>query len=184
MHNIRYQVYDEKVNRNKVQAYWNEYAKQDGDGMYANIRWYDDGISESEDDAMKRIEKLDNHDYCQIAVKFKNHHTPKTKGFEELKKRIADAYNDYDKKNRSIHYTPDTVKSEYISCPSCKSKISVKHIRWNRCPICEEDLRPKSTLKAIENAKKKWQDLLQRLDNEKKRGKYNICWLVKVEYHS
>ena len=184
MHNIHYDVYEEKVNKNKVQAYWNEYAERDGDGMYANIRWYENGISDSEDEAMERIKSLDNHDYCQIAVKFKRHHEPKTKTFEDIKKRLSDAYNDYYKKSNKIHYSPDTIHSEFISCPGCKSKIAVKHIRWNKCPICGEDLRPKSALKIIENAKNKWKDLQQRLENEKKKAKYDICWLVKIEYHS
>ena len=184
MHNIEYETYPENINRKKVQQFWDDYARRNGDGMYASIRWIENGVSESIEEAHARIEKMDTGDYGQYAVKYKQYRPHKTKAIEDLTKRLKEAYEDYTKKSNKIHYTPDTVSAEFISCPGCKSKISVQHIRWNRCPICGSDLRPKTTLKLIENAKKKWTDLQKRLKDEEMKGKYDICWLVKVEYHS
>lgn len=186
MHEIHYASYKEKADRKKVEAEWDRICTRESDyhkGLYNHIRWIEDGISESYDEAQKRIERLDRRDYDQLAVRYKRYHKNTTKAFAELQRKCDEAMKDYDNKMGKIHYTPQNVTSSFIGCKDCGSKIAVKYIKSNFCPVCHADLRPASTLKAIENAKKKWTELTERVKKEEMKGKYDICWLVKIEYH-
>lgn len=186
MHEIHYASYKEKADRKKVEAEWDRICTRESDyhkGLYNHIRWIEDGISESYDEAQKRIERLDRRDYDQLAVKYKHYLENKTKGFAELQKKVAESYEDYRKKSQRIHYTSENVTSVHVGCKNCGSKIAVKYLKANFCPVCHADLRPASTLKVIENARKKWEALTKRLATEEKKGKFEIRWLVKIEYH-
>lgn len=90
-----------------------------------------------------------------------------------------------------IHY--EGVKSQFISCKKCGSKLASKYIGKtirNTCPACYTDLRPASTLSAISNAKQKWEKAKAELKKAElkmqktKESKAKIKWLVKVEYHT
>ena len=186
MHEIHYASYKENVNRRKVEDEWDEICEREidsGGGLYNHIRWIENGISDSYDEAQKRIENLDRGDYDQLAVKYKRFHENKTKGHQELIKKVNEAYEDFRKKSERLHYTPGNVTSSFVGCKNCGSKISVKHLKSNSCPVCHADLRPASTLKTIENAEKKWHMMAERLKKDTSKGKFDVLWLVKVEYH-
>ncbi len=190
MHNIHTEDYPLKVNRASVQKHWDRVAAYEdrGEGccgLGSDIRWLENQpVCESYEDAQKLIEKLDNGWYDQLAVRYKEYKPNTTKRYADMKKRLQMAKQEYTMKAERQHYSPSTVTSAFVGCKECKSSISVKHLHSNRCPVCGADLRPKSTLQNIENARKKIDDLRKALADEEKKGKYEVRWLVKIEYHT
>ena len=71
----------------------------------------------------------------------------------------------------SIHRRSST----YIGCPECGSKLYLGYIKGEKCPLCNTDLRPKSTIEKI-----KWYD---KKTKECRKNKEK-CWLAKIEWHS
>ena len=66
--------------------------------------------------------------------------------------------------------------SAYIGCPECGSKLYLGYIKGEKCPLCNTDLRPKSTIEKI-----KWYDKKTKECRNKNKEK---CWLAKIEWHS
>ena len=188
-HNIMHRDYELNVNRNKVQKGWDDYVAhadygEGATGLPNPIRWVENGISNSYEEAMERIEKMDNGWYDQIAVKYKSYKPCSTKKYNELKTRMHQAFDNYHEKMIRIHYAAENVKSEFITCKHCGSKIATKYIKTNICPVCRTDMRPQSVLQSIENAQKKHAELLRQMKEEEKKAKYEVRWLVKIEYHT
>lgn len=84
------------------------------------------------------------------------------------------------------------MKSAYVSCKNCGSKLASSYFGGrlgNNCPICGADLRPESTLTAINNAKanaekaKKELRVEEKKINNKSKKNAKVVWLVKTEYH-
>ena len=160
MHNIEYFTYDENVNREWVQKELDHYVACEDHvegctGLGRNIRWLDNtavygdyGLAE------QGIKANDRGWYDCLAVKFME----PVKGFtteklEQLKAKARDAGDAYRKKNDVL---ANCLKAEYIGCKACGSKLKREYIHTNYCPLCRSDLRPMSTLKAVEAAKAKW----------------------------
>lgn len=189
MHNIEYETYPLDVDRRSVKEYWDDYvAKEDwreGATCLPNsIRWIEDGISDTYDEAEKRINKLDRGWYDQIAVKYKSYKPCKTKKFEKLRERLREAVNAVYEKKSKIHYSAKNVSSEFVGCKHCGSKIATKYIDSNLCPVCKTDLRPASVLQAIKKAEEKKDEIGKLMEAEEKKGKYEVLWLLKIEYHT
>lgn len=200
-HVVKHETYDENVNKNIVQSEWDHYAAmedwQEGcSGLSKKIRWINH-ICENYEEAMKYIEEKDDGWYDQLAVKYLEYHELKKskalltmeEQLEKLKKRKTEM-------TSKIHYA--NVKSNFISCRNCESKINSKYftekvsnnIRLkNTCPICKSDLRPQSTLDSIKNIEKKIEELKKKIKleerkiEEKEKKKATIKWLVKIEFH-
>ena len=192
MHEVYVTSYEENVNKKEVQEFWDNKAKyadyQEGcSGLLNDIRWINT-ICENKQQAQEFIEKNDKGWYDQLAVKYYDYPSlEKTKKYEDLEKRI----NDWTKKlgllSSNIHYS--NVKSKFISCPNCDSKLNTSFIKWNVCPICKNDMRPKTILDTI----KRYKEIISNLNNELKeeelkiqkriKNKASIKWLVKIEYH-
>ena len=114
MHNIEYRNYPLNVNRKSVQKELDAYAayedRHEGcSGLYRDIRWIENGISENYDEAIKRIEINDREDYDQLAVKYKEYHPVKTKKLDTLRERFAEATKLLYEKERKIHYSAENV---------------------------------------------------------------------------
>lgn len=189
MHNIEYATYPLNVNRRKVEAEWDDYVAhedwQEGAcGLPNHIRWIEDGISDDYEDAEARIRKLDNHCYDQLAVKYKHHKQCTTKRYQTLKDRFDVACKSLREKKEKVHYSAKNVSSEFVGCKHCGSKLATKYIVSNCCPVCRADLRPASTLQGIERAEAKVEEIRKQMREEEKKAKYEICWLVKIEYHT
>lgn len=192
-HNIYTSVYDENVNKSAVENKLNHLAALEGQqegssGLSSPIRWIDH-ICEDYDEAEAYIESHDSGWYDQLAVKFRDYKDIKTtKTYEVLKERAFRLYQNYNKLKSNIHYKD--AKSEFIGCKQCGSKLARKYIRSNTCPMCKSDLRPASTLKCIENARKAYEKASKELNEEerklkaKQKNQSKIKWLVKIEYHT
>ncbi len=203
-HNIMHYTYKHNVNKRKVQDELDSYVRhadwQEGaSGLPNPIRWLNVTL-DSYEEAEKYIKEHDNDWYDQIAVMYyENHNLKPSKTYETLKERAERLNRRYMELRDKIHYAD--VKSKFITCRYCDSKISVavlsgKLKSWaywgkrNNCPVCGRDLRPESTLALIETAKKNAEKAAKDLKAEEKKlmekQKKNaeIKWLVKIEYHT
>lgn len=90
-----------------------------------------------------------------------------SKEFKELE--LSQAHYDgerdkYDKKNDVIHY--HGIKSKLVTCTNCESKLSTKYINTNQCPMCNNEMRPKTLMDTLDvlmkNMKKAESDLIKK----------------------
>lgn len=188
MHNIQYFSYLAKgLDKSSVQAKLSDYVShqtwQEGGHGIDRIRWIN-AICDDEQAAYEKIERLDNHDYDQLAVMYRAATKPNTKTFASLSAR-RDAI---DKKLRNtenrVHYKG--IKSKFVSCKKCGSKIATEYLYSNYCLVCHEDLRPKSLLDSINamHERRKKIDKKFREAMIKASEKAPLYWLVKIEYHT
>lgn len=193
-HNIRYAEYPENVNRKKVQADWDNYVRhedwQEGaNSLPGQIRWIENEILGSEEEARAYINEHDNGWYDQIAVRFKEIKVIKSKKYQELSEKLMELRKDFNKRN-SVYYAT-TVKSEFVGCKFCGSKLASKYIQnTNKCPLCKSDLRSPTTLSSLERLSERIKEVEKLLREEKQKlnkkleNNTTIKWLVKIEYHT
>lgn len=187
-HNIELFDYSEKVNRKAVQKELDHYAAmedwQEGcQGLYRDIRWIESPVYANYDEASKAIDKLDRGDYDQLAVKYHYYHPPRDDKTEELKRKVLAAGDEYRKRDSAVY--PRTVTSAMISCKKCGSKLAREYLRTNFCPVCRTDMRPEYIMKSIQAAKNKMLRAEKEVsDYYTKKGKKEVRWLVKIEYHT
>ena len=185
-HNIEHFVFDGNADRVRVEANLNNYAAmadrgEGSTGLGSKIRWLDK-VCDTEADAHDYIKSVDKGWYDQIAVRFRVPvETAKTK---DLRDRLMAAREKAREADAVVHFA--NVKSAFISCPNCKSKIAQPYIKTNFCPICHADLRPASALDKVQKAVQKCRVLEEKLRQAErdaaKKGK--VKWLVKIEYHT
>ena len=77
-------------------------------------------------------------------------------------------------------------KSKFVSCKKCGSKIATGYLHSNYCPVCREDLRPKSLLDSIKSMHDRRDELDKKIREAtiKASKKAPLYWLVKIEYHT
>lgn len=200
-HNIMHRTCkDTDAARKYLEAELNEYVshatwQEGGSGLDRPIRWIKERICDSREEAEKYIDEHDRGWYDQLAVRYrdysKQHLTSKT--LETLTERAQRLGKRYYELQDKVHY--EGIKSKLISCRNCESKLASSYCGKtagfkNECPVCGADLRPESTLKLIEAAKKnadkaakdKKAEIKKLQEKAKKRAE--IKWLVKVEYHT
>ena len=188
MHNIEYYSYSRNVDKRKVQKELDEYVAhedwQEGCcGLLRPIRWLGDKVYLSRQEAEEQIGKLDRGDYDQIAVLYEYHHNPRNDKEKELRDKQAECYKEYGKRNAVLY--AETVKSAFIGCKKCGSKLARGFIKANSCPVCRAELRPDHMLKSVEVAKNRWVKAQNDLnDYIMRKGKKEVMWLVKIEYHT
>lgn len=177
--------------RSKIMAVAEEYAFYNTDrgenpaGSYhGRMTIHDKPICESYDDAVRFIEAHDNGWYDDHAVQFKDKSAlAPTKAMlanKERAKKLMD-----DKKAYEEKHDLRARKSEYIGCKTCGSKLSLKHLRGNKCPLCGTDLRADYVIERLVKYTADYQKLLKQYTEmeNKQNGKCPIKWLVKVEVH-
>lgn len=157
----------------------------DPSGEYhGNMRIHDDIICESYEDAIETINEMDRGFYDDHAVRYKDKDALKpTKQMEALRAKCDKNIEDriaYAKAHR-----PQARKSEFAGCKKCGSKISLKHLRGNKCPVCGSDLRAEYVIERLKKydadldaLRKKYIEL-----KKKQTGKCPIRWAFKVEVH-
>ena len=40
-------------------------------------------------------------------------------------------------------------KAKLVACPNCESKVNKKFVKYDRCPVCNNDLRSKTTINTL-----------------------------------
>lgn len=187
-HAINYFTVDDKSGIMRVAenyARHNTDMEENPSGSYhGNMTIHKNIICESYEDAEEFIERHDTGFYSDHAVQFKDKSGLKpTKQMESISARIDKMI----KERREYYEThaTKTRKSEFVGCKECGSKLSVKHLRGDRCPVCGKDLRAEYILERI----KKYDKDINALEDQyvelhkKQQGKCPIKWLVKVEVH-
>ena len=194
MHNIHHETYDEKVNKKKVQAYWDNYAAredyQEGcSGLGQPIRWID-YVCDDINAAYEYIEQHDRGWYDQLAVKFRkvNKEALTTATYTKLVDRLREE--EAKLESYTKQHSTKTFKSQFIGCGNCGSKLNREFLRTEKCPLCGTDLRGKTTLDTIERYKTNIKELQKKIREEEKKiaqkatKNSKIYWLVKIEFHT
>ena len=190
-HNIKYFEYKEGVSQKKVQASLDSYVAhedyQEGcSGLNTPIRWIENcGVLNSYDEALEYIKSHDKGWYDSLAVRYRQCDGKKTASLKKAEEKADAAKGKFADLNNKFHFAD--IKAAFIGCRNCGSKISREYLEDNYCPICDSDMRPQSTLDALERYKEnlhKANALLfeERKKNLAKNGK--TMWLVKIEYHT
>ena len=188
-HNIKYADYPEKVNKKNVQAEWDNYVhmedwQEGASGLVHPIRWLDNHVYNSYEEAREAIEKLDNGWYDQLAVKyFDRQQNANDDKLIELEAASEAAYKEYEKRVRVVY--PKTLQASLITCKKCNSKLAKSYLNNNLCPVCHTDLRPEHIMKSVKAAEDRWERRKKDVrDYKAKHGKKEVHWLVKIEYHT
>lgn len=91
---------------------------------------------------------------------------PRSSKYITLEKRIdaeKKKLNEY-KKTHSVK----AFKSASVGCDFCKSKLTIKFLKDDECPVCGNDLRSKTTLDTINKYSKNIYQLSKELKDEEK----------------
>lgn len=168
-------------------AQYNTDRQENPSGSYhGNMTIHKNIVCENWEEAVKYIKSKDNGWYSDHAVQYKdNSGLKKTKAEESIEERIKKNRNDKFKyiQEHSIH----KMKSNFVTCKKCGSKIATHYNSFTSeyCPVCREDLRAEYISERIEKYDIDFGHLEQELMNarQKRKGKANIKWCVKVEVH-
>lgn len=189
-HNIRYFEYDVSTDKKTIQSRLDNFVahedwQEGASGLPYPIRWQDDIIVNSYEDAEKWISDHDRGWYDQIAVKYLDTSRVSSKKIDDLKAKRSEVLKKLSAVEHVLYAT--TVKSAFIGCKKCGSKLASEYLRSNNCPLCRQDFRSQTTLSSIAAMHEK----VNKLDAAIKEAQIaagktsaNIKWLVKIEYHT
>ena len=142
------------------------YDPQETGSYHGHMTVHRDKVYKDYDAALKAIENFDNGWY--------DDHTVMYYDISAIGKKAIDEWNS----KRDTYILAHSIHkrtSKYIGCAHCGSKLSLEYLHGEKCPLCNNDLRPQSIIDKI-----KWYDEKVKKCKEKYREKY---WLAKVEYH-
>ena len=171
---------------------WNCDPQERG-GMYGGLGSgvkFTSRVFDSYEEAVEYLDGTFGH-YDQTAVRYykypKREKTSAEKKLEAKIKTNSEKLRDLDGKP---HYKD--VKSQYIGCPECGSKLATAYCgkRWyNNCPVCGKDIRPATVIDRIANLKKTLKEANDELlaetrkQDKKYKDKAKLCWAVACEVH-
>ena len=189
-------VFSFKKTKKHIECCVNEVARKEGDygtELSKPIRWYEDKIYNSKEEAEKAIRAKDKGWYDQLAVLFREPVGDfRTKKIKDMEKRIERECKKNSLLKEKMHFLNH--KSNLITCKNCSSKISSKYLkRTNFCPVCSKDLRPISVQEKIKKNEEKINFLQKELRKmvkkerlkifQNQKTKTEVFWLVKTEFH-
>ena len=185
------------IKKAEIAAMINHYVscrciEEGGSGLISPIVWHDDMIFDNYQQAQDYIEKIDDGNYRQIAVKYRV-----TKPIKNLPKSIQNLQSRLESEicKRKAYINEHSIhnkKCDYIGCPTCGSKLKKDLIRGECCPLCRTDLRSESTLSKIRSFDADIHDLRNRISKETdtytskinaKNKDAEVRWLIKFEFH-
>lgn len=190
-HEIRYVSFPESKPKEEIARECDSIAIRCGEyhsPLNSPIRFQTVAPLLNENKAKEFIDSIDKDFYGAYAVRYLEYPEKLgSKKFEELENKAFEAARKYTLTAIELHFK--NVKSAFIGCKECGSKISSAHLHSNFCPVCQADLRPETKLKQIEALKVKKEKLNEQLKAEheklqaKAKANAKIMWLVKFEYH-
>lgn len=194
-HNIRFETYQESCDRKAIQKEWDsvvshEDYQEGATSLDPPIRWIENPILDSYEEAKEFIRKNDKGWYDSLAVRFRYYDLDANKPsqrMEYLHNKLTTLQHKLRDREEKLFCANRT--AEFVSCPHCHSKLARKYLTKNYCPVCSGDMRTKTELEAINRLKEQIQYTQKLLEEEskrphKKKGDYVVRWLVKVEYHT
>lgn len=144
----------------------NAYDPQESSSYHGHMTIHRNKVYENYEKAMAAINNFDNGWYDDHVVLYYDLSKEGQKKIDEWNKK-----KEHYIQNHSIHNRT----SKYISCTECGSKLSIKHLCGEKCPLCGKDLRTQYIIDKIQ-----WYDTKIKECKKKYKEKY---WLAKVEYH-
>lgn len=187
-HLVQYITVDKESNILKeAKAFARKYSdRRETGGEYHNqLTVHHIRIFNSQEEADEYIsEHYDNGDYHDHAIQFRDLNDIKpTKKMESIKQKIVDnqsAKEAYIRKNKIQDRTSKT-----ITCPKCGSRLNLKYVHTQYCPLCNEDLRSATVQTRIKKFDLDDKTLRKRYKEEiiKLQEKAPIKWRVKLEVH-
>lgn len=189
MHYVTYMEFPENTTKDKMYAERSLVIAENGDyDCEGTLMSEDNGfilhpntVCASRDDARECIRQLDNGWYDDHGVKFTI--AKPTKAMENLKSRIENMRSE--KRTYIENHHIANRKSDTITCPKCKSRLSLAYMKGDSCPLCHTDLRSNTVLnridkydKDIANKEKQYREM-----ERKCKEKAETRWLVKLEFH-
>lgn len=193
-HNIRYETYPENCNKKKVQKEWDAFVahadyQEGAKGLDSQIRWIEETICDSYEEAERFIEAHDKGWYDSLAVRYRAYFKPApNQRIAFLQNKVNELKQKYEERDRRLCFAKRT--SAFISCPHCQSKLARQYLKFNYCPVCHADMRSKTELGILNNMseqlKKRRTELNEEIKtyNKKRQDLAQIRWLVKIEYHT
>ena len=193
-HAISYYDFKYETSTKHITECLEDIARRDGDagGLYYGIQFKSITPFESREKAYEYIQKIDK-DYANICVPYLDY--PNIKVDESKLKELNDKYvalhNEYYGRRDRQFYTTETVKSQYLGCKECGSRLAVKYLHGNRCPLCGAEMRPETEMKRLEALKARFDkagdELAKARAKEEEKAKKGVkptkMWLCKIEYH-
>jgi len=182
-----YMDFSRKTSVREMSAARADYIECNGERDHGMLMSHDNGfklheniICDSYEEAIRKIESLDNGWYDDHGVLYKSY-KGKNKTMENLEAKRAQLRKDRREyiENNGIHNRT----SETISCPKCKSRLALAYFRGNECPLCRTDLRSETVLKRIESFDTRIKETEKKYKEAEKKQKYELRWLVKIEFH-
>ncbi len=195
-HAIEFFDYKYETSRGRISADMNDRARREGDysgGLYYPVRFESRTPFEDEEAARAYIKSID-RSYLSIAVpyyEYSNSTVAEPQSLKAAGEKTQEALKEWSEREKRQYYTPETVASKTIGCKACESKLAVKYLRGNLCPLCRAELRPESELKRIEALRTRYNKAAKAWDDEEKKYQAKVRakvkpetrWLVKIEYH-
>lgn len=193
-HTICVEDFPITCNKNKVQADYNSRAREERESLSVlgkAIKWHDlPTPCESREAAEDWIRAHDDGWYDQLAVTYYDIHELTSAKRQKLHEQFIDINNKINAMERVLY--PKTLSAAFIGCKSCESRLNKDFLLTNKCPVCGQDLRPKTMLNKIKQQKDKLKENLNEENKEinrlrakaMKNKKTCVRWLVKVEWHN
>ena len=150
----------------------------------SGFKLHENIICDSYDDAIEKIQQLDNGWYDDHGVLYRSYqNVKKTKqmlALKEKRQEVLQKASEYKKAN-DIHNR----KSETITCPKCKSRLALAYFCGNNCPLCRTSLLSDTVKNRINafDTKVKEIDKKYAAEEKKMKDKAELRWLVKLEIH-
>ncbi len=186
-HCVNYYVVDKKseiMPTAEEHAFINTDRQENRSGSYhGNMRISEDKVFPDRDSAEEYIDNLDGF-YQDYAVRFHDitslPHSKKAKQLEEKISELRAKKSEYIKA-----HSVKTHKSAQVGCKNCGSKLTIKYLGSEMCPVCGLDLRSDYILEQVRSYDQKVLDVEKTLKEERRKQheKAPIKWLVKVDVH-
>lgn len=164
-------------------------SQEGSKGLDPPIRWMENTICDSYEEAMSFIEKNDKGWYDSLAVRCRSYTKPaSSQRIAFLQSKVNELKQKYEERDGRLCFAKRT--SAFISCPHCQSKLAKQYLKSNYCPVCHADMRSKTELGILNNMseqlKKRRTELNEEIKsyNKKRQDSAQIRWLVKIEYHT
>ena len=182
-----YMVYKENVNKRDVRAELDALIQHESrggmNGLPADIKWVEGIILDSKNEAETYLRDHCTGFYGQMAVRFKA--VPaRTKAMDEAQSKMSAARGKLHQRESAKYFANS--KASFIGCKRCGSKLSIKHLKGNVCPLCWADLRPKSELDAISKLRQKVREMEERFKEVERSAAAKsdkLMWLVRYEFY-
>lgn len=193
-HCISYLVFPKNTTEKELREAGSEFAFNNADrqenpyGIYDNrLTVHRDKVYENRDAAERAINAFDNGCYDDHAVLFQDLSSIKSevmdKKIAEINGKIRELATEREayKKLHSIK----TFKSKQVGCQKCGSKLTIEYLKWETCPVCNQDLRGKTTLETIERFNERIRQQEEKRENVRQQyaSKAQIMMLCKFEVH-